>query len=80
MTEESTMEIVILAVLVVIVAAYYGLFNAVEIAADMATNELKDKARDQKERLIDTNAKRNIDADTVAKAKENMMLMDSIEL
>ena len=74
------MELAIIVIVLLGVAIYYGLFDSVQVAADMATDEIKDKRRDQKERLIKSNAKRDINADLVAKAKENMALIDTIDI
>lgn len=73
------MEMVLIAILAVVVAGYYGVFELLEISSAMGADELKDKRRDQKERLIKINSKRDIDEETVVKAKTNMSLIDSIE-
>jgi hypothetical protein len=74
------MELFGIVIVVVLVAMYYGLFDSVEEAADMAKDELKDARRDQKVRLATKAGKRTITAEIIAKATESNTLLDSYDL
>lgn len=74
------MEILGLAILVVGVMAYYGVFNIIETGAGMANREIKDLERDQKSKLMNKAAARKVDEAEYKKAISNNSLIDSYDL
>jgi hypothetical protein len=74
------MEILGLAILIVGVLAYYGVFGIIETGAGMANREIKDLERDQKSKLMNKAASRTIDEAEYKKAVSNNTLIDSYDL
>lgn len=74
------MEILGLAILVVGVMAYYGVFSIIETGAGMANREMKDLERDQKAKLMNKAASRKIDEAEYKTAMTNNSLIDSYDL
>lgn len=74
------MEILGLAILVVGVMAYYGVFSIIETGAGMANREIKDLERDQKSKLMNKAASRQVNEAEYKKAISNNSLIDSYDL
>lgn len=74
------MEVLGLAILVVCVLAYYGVFGIIDTSASMANREIKDLERDQKSKLMNKAASRKVDEAEYKKAISNNSLIDSYDL
>ena len=74
------MEMFGLAVLLVAVAAYYGLFDILEVGARMGTREIKDLERDQKSKMMHKAAARKIDDKEYKAAIANNTMIDGYDL
>ena len=74
------MEMLGLAVLLVAVAAYYGLFDILEVGARMGTREIKDLERDQKSKMMHKAASRKIDDKDYKAAIANNTMIDGYDL
>jgi len=74
------MEMLAILIVLVIIAVWYGLFDAVEVAAEMATDEVKVAAAERKATNIDRIAGISIDAEKAKKASENLAQIRSIKL
>lgn len=74
------MEVLGIAILVVVVMAYYGVFGILETGAGMANREIKDLERDQKSKLMNKAASRKVDEAEYKKAISNNSLIDSYDL
>ena len=74
------MEMLGLALLLVVVAAYYGLFDILEVGARMGTREIKDLERDQKSKMMHKAAARKIDDKDYKAAIANNTMIDGYDL
>lgn len=74
------METVLMIVALVIVAWFLGFVKSVRKGAMMANNEMDFQADQHDVSLINRRAAMKISTESVAKAKENMTLLDSIRL
>lgn len=74
------METVLLIVALVIVALFFGFVKSIRRAADMANKEMDFQADNHEVSLINRRAALRITEANVAKAKENMALLESIRL
>lgn len=74
------METVLLVVAVVVVAWFFGFVRSIRKAADMANKEMDFQADNHEVSLVNRRAAMKITEANVAKAKENMALLESIKL
>lgn len=72
------MEVLGLAVLIVGVMAYYGVFSIVERGARMADRSVADLERDQVQSLARKDAEREIDEATFTAAVEKRKLLEQL--
>jgi len=74
------MELVGLIIVIAIIAAYYGVFENVEVASNMATTELKDAQRKQKIRIVKGNQTMGITDKQYKDATANIAKIDALEI
>lgn len=74
------METVLMIVVLVIVAWFMGFVRSIRKAANMANKEMDFQADNHEVSLINRRAAMKITEANVAKAKENMALLESIRL
>ena len=74
------MEMVGLVLIIVVVCAYYGLFEVVEVGARMGSRQIKDLERDQKAKLMNKASARTIREEDYKLAASNNALIDAYDL
>lgn len=74
------METVLLVIVLVIVAWFFGFIKSIRKAANMANKEMDFQADNHEVSLVNRRAAMKITPENVAKAKANMDLLESIKL
>lgn len=74
------METVLMIVALVLVAWFFGFVRSIRKAADMANKEMDFQSDNHEVSLVNRRAAMKITPENVAKAKENMELLNSIRL
>jgi hypothetical protein len=74
------MEIAIITVIVVIVAAYYGIFNLLERGSSMVERELGEVERSQKLRIVKRHSNAELHEDQWKAATANIAKLDALDI
>lgn len=74
------METVLMIIALVLVALFFGFVKSIRKAADMANKEMDFQVDNHEVSLVNRRAAMKITEANVAKAKENMALLESIRL
>lgn len=74
------METVLLVIVLVVVAWFFGFVRSIRKAAEMANKEMDFQFDNHEVSLINRRAAMKVSEENIAKAKENMALLESIRL